>query len=93
MASSYQRIAGVHLSISHLKPAQLGDPVFAEAITLSVGKTIQVWEVQVWKIDPSNSKQILGIINSSSRVTLLCNLPMPEHEKDTSARIRKYAKL
>ena len=50
----------------------------------------QVWEVQVWKIDPSNSKQILGIINSSSRVTLLCNLPMPEHEKDTSASVNVY---
>ncbi|KAL4643698.1 hypothetical protein ACB092_02G110700 [Castanea dentata] len=91
MASGYQRVAGVQLSISHLKPAHLGDHVFAEATPINVGKTMQVWEVKLWNIDPSNSQRISLV--ALSRVTLLSNVPMPEHLIDDAERIRKYAKL
>lgn len=86
-----KRVAGVQLSINHLKPAQLGDLVFAQATPITVGSTVQVWEVQLWKIDPWNSESRTLI--ASSRVTLLTNMPVPEHAKDASEKLKKYAKL
>ncbi|KAL5700424.1 1-4-dihydroxy-2-naphthoyl-CoA thioesterase 1 [Ranunculus cassubicifolius] len=91
LASGLQRVAGIHLAINHIKAAQLGDVIIAQATPITVGKTIQVWEVQLKKLDSSNSGN--SVLISSSRVTLLSNMPVPENAKTAAENIRKYAKL
>lgn len=101
IASGFKRVAGINLSINHVKSAQLGDLVLAEAVPVSLGKTVQVWEVKLWKKVTSSSsssssvsEEKNGVLIASSRVTLLCNLPVTESLKDAAGiNLKKYSKL
>jgi hypothetical protein len=50
-----------------------------------------VWAVKLWKLDPSTKEK--GAQISESRVTLLCNLPVPESVKNAGEALKKYSKL
>ncbi|CAN1230548.1 1,4-dihydroxy-2-naphthoyl-CoA thioesterase 1 [Linum perenne] len=93
IAAGYNnRIAGIHLGISHLKHADLGDLILAEATPVTVGRTIQVvWNVQLWKVDHSKSEG-KSLIASSS-VTLVTNLKVPNHAKDASAILKRCSRI
>ncbi|MQL86710.1 hypothetical protein Taro_019242 [Colocasia esculenta] len=94
MASGFQRVAGINLCINHLRPARLGDHVVAEARPTHLGKAIQVWDVELWIESPSSASVKRRTLISTSRVTLACNLPAPEHMKKAAAdALKKYSKL
>ncbi|CAL4904722.1 unnamed protein product [Urochloa decumbens] len=90
MASRYSRVAGVSLTINHFRSAAVGDVVLARAAPLHLGRSTQVWEVKLWKQDPSVPGK-KGPQISESRVTLLCNLPVPENLKNAGDALKKYA--
>ncbi|PKA62817.1 hypothetical protein AXF42_Ash019400 [Apostasia shenzhenica] len=91
VASGFRRIAGVHLGVSHHRSAASGDLVFSRAAPVSVGKTLQVWEVCLWKMNESTMEKEALI--ASARVTILANLPVPQNAKDADLALKKYAKL
>jgi len=47
--------------------------------------------VRIWKLDPSNKQKRTMI--SSSRVTLLANMPVPDNAKEAGETLRKHARL
>lgn len=51
----------------------------------------QVWDVRLWKIDSLNSKN--KSLVATSRVTLLSNMPVPDHAKDAAEALKKHARL
>ncbi|TKV91954.1 hypothetical protein SEVIR_9G131950v4 [Setaria viridis] len=89
MASGYRRVVGMQLSINHFRAAALGDTVLARALPVHVGRSTQVWEVKLWKMDPSTGEK--GPQIAESRVTLLSNLPLPEEHKNAGDALKKYA--
>lgn len=92
VASGGKRVAGVQLSINHVRAARLGDRVEARAKPVHAGRTIQVWEVQIWLMDPTTSERTTLV--STARVTLsVSRLPMPEQMKSFDEGIKKYARL
>ncbi|KAL0926773.1 hypothetical protein M5K25_003023 [Dendrobium thyrsiflorum] len=91
VASGFRRIAGIHLSVDHLRSAAVGDLVFARAAPVHRGRTIQVWEVLIWKMNQSTMEKEALI--TSSKVTFISNLPIPENAKNADVALRKYAKL
>ncbi|CAM0875379.1 unnamed protein product [Alopecurus aequalis] len=91
MASGYRRVAGMQLSISHFRSAGIGDTVLARAVPVHKGRSTQVWEVKLWKMDTSTQGE--GPQIAEARVTLLCNLPVPDEVKSASESLRKYSKL
>ncbi|CAN6303964.1 unnamed protein product [Urochloa humidicola] len=91
MASGYRRVAGVQLSINHFRAAALGDTVLARAVPVHLGRSTQVWEVKLWKMDPSTREK--GPQIAESRVTLLCNLTLPDEHKNAGDALKKYSKL
>lgn len=63
-----------------------------DIVSLSLSLSLdQVWEVRMWKIEPSNAEK--GPLISSSRVTLLSNMPVPDDAKSAADIIRKHARL
>ncbi|KAE8768016.1 1,4-dihydroxy-2-naphthoyl-CoA thioesterase 1 [Hordeum vulgare] len=90
MASGYSRVAGVHLAINHFRSAALGDVVLARAVPVHLGRSTQVWEVKLWKMDPSEEGK-KGPQIAESRVTLLCNLPVPDNLHHAGDALKKYA--
>ncbi|KAG9459989.1 hypothetical protein H6P81_004497 [Aristolochia fimbriata] len=93
IASGFKRVAGIQLSINHLRSAQLGDEVMAEAQPLTLGKTVHVWEVKLWRMNPSSGASDDKVLLSSSRVTLLANMPVPQTLREAGESLKKYAKL
>ncbi|KAM0947539.1 putative Thioesterase domain, HotDog domain superfamily [Dioscorea sansibarensis] len=91
VASGFKRVAGVQLATNHLRPALLGDIVEAEARPMQAGKTIQVWEVHIWKIDPKTA--VKKVLVSTSKITLLCNRQAPEDLKGYEQTVKSFAKL
>jgi 1,4-dihydroxy-2-naphthoyl-CoA hydrolase len=50
---------------------------------------LKVWEVKLWKMDPSTGAK--GPQIAESRVTLLSNLPLPEEHKRAGDALKKYS--
>lgn len=53
--------------------------------------SMQVWEVHIWKLDPSTLEK--GLVLASSKVTFLSNMPVPDNAREAGEKLKKFAKL
>ncbi|MCO5603115.1 hypothetical protein L7F22_057261 [Adiantum nelumboides] len=75
IASGFQRIAGVQLSINHLRAVPIGTEVFVSAKPSQLGKRLQVWDVTFSKVGDSEKQTDKDdSIFAVSRVTLMTGL-------------------
>ncbi|XP_043704233.1 1,4-dihydroxy-2-naphthoyl-CoA thioesterase 1-like [Telopea speciosissima] len=93
MASGFRRIAGIELSINHLAEAYLGDMVMADATPVNLVGTLQVWRVQLWKINIPMNPESTKVLISTCNVSILSNLPIPANATNAAVPLMKYAKL
>eukprot|EP00252_Welwitschia_mirabilis_P026513 TRINITY_DN8727_c0_g1_i1.p1 TRINITY_DN8727_c0_g1~~TRINITY_DN8727_c0_g1_i1.p1 ORF type:complete len:177 (+),score=26.64 TRINITY_DN8727_c0_g1_i1:205-735(+) len=78
VASGFNRVIGVELSINHLQPAPLGTPVLVKATPVNVGRRIQVWEVKFFapkrSTEGSSSQDLSELKSSELRLIALSKL-------------------
>lgn len=62
-----------------------------QSIQICKFSVYKVWEVHIWKIDPTTAEK--KVLVSTSRVTLLCNRQAPEDLKGYEQIVKSFAKL
>ncbi|KAI5078509.1 hypothetical protein GOP47_0006180 [Adiantum capillus-veneris] len=85
-ASGHQRVAGVQLTINHVKAASIGTEVLASAKPVHVGQRTQVWDVILSKDDTSASNSTQGTRIALARVTLMVDPLGPVVKVDKQGR-------
>ncbi|XP_020580595.1 1,4-dihydroxy-2-naphthoyl-CoA thioesterase 1-like [Phalaenopsis equestris] len=70
VASGFRRIAGVQLTVNHLRTAAVGDLVFARASPQFAGKTIQVCKLIASSMDSSPNNDMLDVLQPSFSLDL-----------------------
>jgi hypothetical protein len=58
-------------------------------LLLKLSAFLKVWEVQIWRIDPSTSER--KDLVSTARVTLLANLSTPQVMKNYEEGLKKFS--
>jgi len=42
-----EQIRGIELSANHLRAGKVGDTLYAKAVCLNAGRTLQLWDIKV----------------------------------------------
>ncbi|MCO5563118.1 hypothetical protein L7F22_016754 [Adiantum nelumboides] len=85
-ASGHHRVAGVQLTINHVKAAPIGTEVLASAKPVHVGQRTQVWDVILTKSDKSASNPSQGTRVALARVTIMVDPSGPVVTVDGQGR-------
>eukprot|EP01018_Ginkgo_biloba_P025562 Gb_12377 [translate_table: standard] len=89
VASGFQQVAGVELSINHLRPAPIGSEVEVVAKPIHIGRRLHVWEVKLISSERTKQKSSYtsepGLI-ATSKITMTV-LPQPAVKSHNVERI------
>uniref|UniRef100_A0A9I9CPZ8 Thioesterase domain-containing protein n=1 Tax=Cucumis melo TaxID=3656 RepID=A0A9I9CPZ8_CUCME len=87
------------LVLAEAVPLSIGDAIQIKFVMIlknldknstKLGKE-KVWEVELWKAKSSSIER--RDVVASSRVTLLCNMPVPKHSQPLVDTLQRFAKL